>query len=686
MQPVAERLRGPAAADRLGAAGGRRFPLDTSFRASMSATRIRSSRPASSRIASASSQPVASTYPCPFAPGGSRPPRSPMFLGMKRWPRAVNPPGAVGAELGHASFRFRRTPNPRLRHWLSPLAPAEDECRETRPGPDVRNSQATSMRPGRRRLRLDATADKSAAATLDETDTSGRSPECRPLFPRRSGTVIIASLATISAIVVLSWLLLEFAHVHDRFNVNHVSGSFLALAERAREGTLYPPLSDGVSFGGTRTMPLPILIYAGAISVGGELLAPAKLVDFLASAVLLVVLVAVLRRLGAGVIMSIALASTAVATQVFLLAGTGIRPESLPTALQLGAVSLVAFSSRRWAVVLAAALCVVAILCKLSALWAPITIGLWLFAGDRRSLALFTLVFVAGTLGSLAVFNGASEGRMFTNLVDFGGAGTSVSGALRSALKTFRLLLEYAQSSFVLILIALLGLLFGTRRSRPTIFQLGLIVEVAVVVIVMADVGSDYNHLLDLVVLLPIVAFEVTKDLARRLPEARLAWTFLAVAVLVGCAASFVEDEGSAIATVIAAGVGSHEGNGQSTYDPRPLAAELGSARSVLAEDPYVALSRGERPLVIDAFMLLRIARRHPDLVAPLQAKIENGQFDAIVLLEDLQSPETISWFTDLSFGLPIYEAMKGHYRLCESKAGYFIYAPNALPCPRPES
>ena len=58
-------------------------------------------------------------------------------------------------------------------------------------------------------------------------------------------------------------------------------------------------------------------------------------------------------------------------TQVFLLAGTGIQPESLPTALQLGAVALVAFSSRQSVIVVSAALCALAIFCKLSALWGP---------------------------------------------------------------------------------------------------------------------------------------------------------------------------------------------------------------------------------------------------------------------------------------------------------------------------
>ena len=134
------------------------------------------------------------------------------------------------------------------------------------------------------------------------------------------------AMLVVAALAILAWLFLAFAHLDDRFNVNHVSGTLLALADRAREGVLYPPFFDGQSYGGTRTMPVPILLYAVAISIGGDLLAPAKLVDLLASAALVAVLVAVLRRRGASMTMSVGLAATVVTSQVFLVAGAGSVP------------------------------------------------------------------------------------------------------------------------------------------------------------------------------------------------------------------------------------------------------------------------------------------------------------------------------------------------------------------------
>src|SRR6187551_2812517 len=103
----------------------------------------------------------------------------------------------------------------------------------------------------------------------------------------------------VATLAILAWLFLAFTHLHDRFNVDHVSGTLLALTDRAREGVLYPPFFDGQTYGGTRTMPLPILLYAAATTMGSDILAPAKLVDLLASAALVALLIVVLRHRGA---------------------------------------------------------------------------------------------------------------------------------------------------------------------------------------------------------------------------------------------------------------------------------------------------------------------------------------------------------------------------------------------------
>jgi hypothetical protein len=506
--------------------------------------------------------------------------------------------------------------------------------------------------------------------------SNGRSPleigHAHPNFTR----VAIVGLA---ALAVVAWLFLAFAHVHDRYNVNAVSGTFLALADRAREGVLYPPFFDGESYGGTRSMPLPILLYSFAISLGGDYLASAKVVDFLASAALLLLLLAVLRRLGASAAMSLGLASTLVTSQVFLLVATGIRPESLPTALQLGAAALVAFVPRRSATVLAAVICALAIFSKISGLWAPIAIVLWLLFHDRGRLVLFATALAASAFALLAAFSIATDGRMLTNLMGLGGAGVSVIGVLKAPLKAVELLAQYAQATFVILPVLLVGLLSVTRGARPTIFQIGLVAATGILLTAMADLGSDYNHLLDIVVLVPIVTLEVVRNLARRVADPRLAWSFMTAAILVGSSVALAVNAGSSLAATLQLPGASQPAN----TDPRPFAAELASVASILAEDPYVSLSRGDRPIVIDPFMFIRIGQRDPGLVQPLLADVADGRFGAVILNKDLGDPASASWYRDFAFGLPFYEAMRDTYRLCSVSGGFFLYVASSGSCPR---
>jgi hypothetical protein len=224
-----------------------------------------------------------------------------------------------------------------------------------------------------------------------------------------------------------------------------------------------------------------------------------------------------------------------------------------------------------------------------------------------------------------------------------------------------------------------LGLFFAGRKSRPTIFQAALVAAGAILLVVMADIGSDYNHLLDVIVLLPIVAFEVMQGFARRMDDPRPAWAFLAAMVMVGSSAALVT--GSRANLAIAAGL---TGAADPRVDARPLEAELAGAATVLAEDPYVSLYRGQQPTVLDPFMLVRLERRDPALVEPLVARVADGGFDALVLNRDLEDPASEAWFRESAFGPWFYAAARARYRLCTSEAGFFLYVTSSRPCPDP--
>ena len=66
----------------------------------------------------------------------------------------------------------------------------------------------------------------------------------------------------------------------------------------------------------------------------------------------------------------------------------------------------------------------------------------------------------------------------------------------------------------------------------------------------------------------------------------------MTAAILVGSSAALAINAGSSLAATLQLPGASQPAN----TDPRPFAAELAGVASVLAEDPYVSLSRGDRP------------------------------------------------------------------------------------------
>ena len=51
--------------------------------------------------------------------------------------------------------------------------------------------------------------------------------------------------AVVGVVVLGAWAVLAVGHASDLFRINWVSGVWLALAQAAGDGTLYPPVFDG---------------------------------------------------------------------------------------------------------------------------------------------------------------------------------------------------------------------------------------------------------------------------------------------------------------------------------------------------------------------------------------------------------------------------------------------------------
>jgi hypothetical protein len=106
-----------------------------------------------------------------------------------------------------------------------------------------------------------------------------------------------------------------------------------------------------------------------------------------------------------------------------------------------------------------------------------------------------------------------------------------------------------------------------------------------------------------------------------------------------------------------------------------PLADVAGPATSILSEDPYVPISLGQEPVVLDPFMLPRLAPEAPEAIPDLIRRIERREFDLVVLVEPLEPVER-PWWTELDLGLDVARAIARSYRYVGTNDGYFIYEP----------
>lgn len=497
--------------------------------------------------------------------------------------------------------------------------------------------------------------------------------------------------------IVLLWLggagalVASGVAVAGQFNradqVNHVAGAWAALAKYVvEEHTLYPPLYDAETgrYGGTRFGPLGILLNASTAAITGEYVRSGKAVSAVAMIVLLGLLFLALRRAGCPPYVACALTGCVILTHTALRGTMQLRGDILPCALQLGALMLVwggvaghpddaddRRRSRRARLHLAAVLCAVAVAFKLSAIWGTCAIGLWLLATDRRQLVVFCIVwwivFPALALG----FHLATHGRMVESMFGLSAAGLADdSVSLRSRLlKPIQFAFYFARPIWPLIPLVVLSIATAAVRRIVEPATIALACALGVLLLVLWDSGAQYNHLLDAAVLAPLP----------------IGWLWRRAAA---------DDEGMSVGQgIIGMVVVGALVTGVAAYVPHPYQGKDAAAddytcddamapfrcalegKHILAEDPYVAVSLGEIPVVLDPWMLQRIGLAHPKMVEPLAERIRAHEFDVIVLFRSLED-NLGGWYTHNHFGRVVAEAMRDGYRPDRQVRGAHLYVP----------
>jgi hypothetical protein len=481
------------------------------------------------------------------------------------------------------------------------------------------------------------------------------------------------ALWAIAAAIVAAWLALAVIHVNDEYRVTHYQGVWIAVAEEAREGRLYPPAFDGEHYAGTRYMPLPILLNAFATKVIGDPLAGGKVLAAVLMASLLALVFFTLRWSFCPPALAGALAAVVVATDTGLQAGSAIGGDLLPLVLQIGALAIVVRCRGRVASLIAGGLAGLAIASKLTGGWAWLAIVTWYVMQRKwRSAATFSMACAATAslvLGTVQLLTG---GGLSEHLLAFSTAGVQGSlSILRGPNQILFNLLGHASATVVLVPLAAIGMLLRDGWRRLSVVHLALVYAVVLLLGVYADVGTGPNQLLDVVVLTTLAAgLLASRAAALHPPIGRIAVQAVAVTVIWAAGLDLVRTVGFDLrgsVSAITAGASPRR-------DVAAVVRMVQPGEEVLAEDPSIDVALGRRPIVMDPFMVMALERRRPQEVDPLISWISNQRFDLVVLVVSLEDRDVDYWWSDFHFGARVAKALRTSYVFDRHVGRYFAY------------
>jgi hypothetical protein len=316
---------------------------------------------------------------------------------------------------------------------------------------------------------------------------------------------------------------------------------------------------------------------------------------------------------------------------------------------------------------------------KLSAMWAPIAVAIWLALTNRARLRVFVFTYVVLVAALLAAVTAASDARFLESFLGLSLGGIDGIGALLHSPTHFvRTLFGNTPVLWALVPVAVLAVAVSFARRTPSIYDVSLLCHLPLLVVIFADIGAGDNHLLDLSVLSVLAIAHVlanTSQVADPSPAASAGLRLRQLTVAQGAAAMFavwitatqvviyVPEVYDAVAVMRADDNTSH----------RPLARWIRTNNTILSEDPFVPVALGQLPVVTDPFMLLRIGRRDPDAVQALIRRIEHREFDFVVLLAPV---DRTWWWERFHFGPNVIQSIDRAYEFSVNAEGYYLYTP----------
>jgi hypothetical protein len=470
----------------------------------------------------------------------------------------------------------------------------------------------------------------------------------------------ILLLITVFVIGILS-LGKVFLDIALETSSNHVSGTWTALAADLSNGTFYRPIfSEANGYGGTRFFPLFFSLHALGLRFGLPPLVAGHAVGLISSILLLLSFHVLSCRLGMNLLLGGALSILLLASSSVQYGLATIRGDVLPLALNLAGLCVYLGCHGKMRGLLAALCFTLAFSAKITALQGIIALCIWLLVERRGKEAFFVgaITGIGWTLFLAGLFFG-THGRIFEIFRACASGGASWFTLIKAPLN---FLLTFQEDIFGLLLFtgAVAVLSVFPRRYGLTLPGIFFVVTFILSVFLFGSPGIEFNHLIDLtvssVLLLGFVAEKTEPD------GQRVAIVGLVLSALFGNAGTvpYVKESMKIYCT------------GQ--RDPRQevVKAVADGQGTILSEDPLIPILAGEKPYILDAFMLRIFRMKDRSIGNPLFEKLRKREFRALVFITDPLSNR--QWYVDTHFGEGFLEVATKYYQPSGSFGRFHVY------------
>jgi hypothetical protein len=452
--------------------------------------------------------------------------------------------------------------------------------------------------------------------------------------------------------------------------MDHTSGTWTAMALDLRYGTFYRPIVSGLGYGGTRYMPGHAVAQAALMRMGFAPVASGYALDVIGILLVGSGLYALMRKLNIPAATALPMSCLILAASCYRLTAAAIKGDLLPAGLNLWGLALIVSAVgqpnlRRTAILIAAAaaIFVLAVATKITSIFGAGAAFIWLLSRRQvREAMWLAAVWIITLLAAALLTQWASGGRALAIFRLCASGGGGVHELLLGPQHFFREMGRMDHPLVVMWAVALaLLIVYGRWLSLVGIY---FVLTTLVTIAIFGSPGTNYNHLLDACAAsMLVIAFYFHSREASERPAGQLAMGMFIVAAVLGlsnCARHLDEFQ--------------QMGSRQQLTQVLELAARGGSG-PILSENPVVPIAAGERPYMIDSFMLRAVRAKRPEITRQLWKELAQHRFRAVVL----DAAPNYKWYYDATggdFGLGFTEELQKWYALSGVTGNFWVFLP----------